>query len=130
MYFSHRSTGSSTCPSASMTSYARAMVSLLGVRDAPRSPRSSLAGSSHVPSVPPGRRSDHTVALERVELGLAEAEQLAVDFGVVLAQQRGTHHLRRRVRQLHGVAGHRVRAAAGMLELGDEAGGLQVRVGQ
>src|SRR5512145_396178 len=75
-------------------------------------------------------RSDHAVAAKRVELGLAQAQQLAVHLRVVLAEQRGPHHLRRRLRQLHRVARHRVRSAPGMLELGDEARRLEVRVGE
>src|SRR2546425_1139846 len=103
MYFSKRSTGSSTCPSASITLYVRDMENL---------------------------PSDDPLAAEGVELGGTVAEQPAVHLGVVLAEQRRPHHLGGRVRQAHRVRGHRVRAAPGMLKIDDEAARFQMGVRQ
>src|SRR5262245_39430643 len=103
MYLSHRSTGSSTCPSASITSYLRGMVALL---------------------------LDHAIASELFNLGRVVAEQLAVHLGVVLAQQRRSHHVSGRLGQPHGVRRHRVLAPPGMLEIHDHAAFFEMGIAQ
>src|SRR6266508_1632896 len=55
--------------------------------------------------------SDDPVAPEHLELRAAVAQQLSVDLRVVLAEERRARELGGRVRQAHGIRGHRVGAA-------------------
>src|SRR5215831_20495989 len=73
-------------------------------------------------------RLNDAVAAKRLHLRVAVAEQLAVDLCVVLAEERGAHHVGGGIGQTHGVGRHGIRAAPGMLEVDDEAALAEVLV--
>src|SRR5437867_371523 len=77
---------------------------------------------------PPGL--DHPVGLQLGQVFGAERQPLLVDLGVVLAEERRRTELGRRLRELYGVAGHRERAPARMLNGLHHAARLQVRIVQ
>src|SRR5215475_4373983 len=80
---------------------------------------------------PPGARGPKlydAVAPERLHLRVAVSEQLAVDLRVVLPEKRSAHHVGGGIRQAHGVGGHWIGAAPGMLEVDDEAALAEVLV--
>src|SRR5262245_2398703 len=102
-YLSQISTGSSTCPSASMTSYLRAM------------------------AISP---LDHTVTQKLLDLGCVVAEELAVHLCIVLAEQWRPHHVGGGLGQPDRVGRHRVLAPPGMLEINDHAAFFEMGIAQ
>src|SRR5437899_12836896 len=79
--------------------------------------------------VTPARASDHAVALERGQIALAVAQELAVDLGVVLAEEWSTRDLGRRRRHADRVAGDRHASPPRMVALADHAALAQLLVG-
>src|SRR5260370_36834924 len=71
-----------------------------------------------------------SLALEVFELARAEAEQLAIDVGVMLSEERRGFYFDGRVFEAHRTAGHREVAAHGMLDRDDHAALFQMRIVQ
>src|SRR5262245_35398970 len=101
MYVSHRSTGSRMWPSASITLYTR------------------VIGN---PSL------DHALRLQLRQLLGAEPAHLAEDLRVVLAEERGARHLRRRRRKPDRTGRRRHAPARRMLDVHDHAAAPEVLV--
>src|SRR5712692_2398351 len=88
--------------------------------------RTSAVSTWTVPRA--GIGSDHFVALEGGEVFVVQAEELAVDLGVVLTEQRGRRHLDRRGRHANRAAEHGHLAPRGVLDVHDHAALAQMLV--
>src|SRR5205809_816425 len=71
--------------------------------------------------VTPARASDHAVALERGQIALAVAQQLAVDLGVVLTEEWSARDLGRRRGHADRVAGDGHASPRRVVDLDDHA---------
>src|ERR1700737_4118599 len=72
--------------------------------------------------------SDHTLPLQLFEVAVLESEQAAVYFAIMLPQQRRALHLDGRIFELDRTSRHRELAAHRMIDRGDHAALLQMRV--
>src|SRR5215471_8524008 len=71
---------------------------------------------------------DHTLLLELCEFLRAQPQHLAVNLGIVLAQQGGHAQFDRRILKLYRTTGHRELAARRMFDVDNHAALAQMRI--